>query len=236
MNRLHRLTKVTGDNPYMTQRINLVVFDLGGVLVQAGRSWTEAALALGFTMDPAWLSDFELRLSLVPRRGRGELSSEEYFERFAEVSGGMFSVADARNISHASLAGEYPGISEVFDRLEAAGIDSAALSNTSDDHWDRLFPSNGGAVEFPTLARIKYRLASHLLGIEKPDRRAYLAIEEVCGRSGASVLYFDDKAENLAPAKELGWQAVLIDHLGDPARQLLEALDSFDVSRNERLR
>jgi len=213
----------------VTHPIELVVFDLGGVLVQADRSWTEAAERVGFTLDSEWLAGFEQRLGALPRRGRGELSTIEFFAQFASASDGAFSAGDAERISHASLGSEYPGISMVFDRLEAAGIATAALSNTRDDHWRRMFPRPGEEVEFPTLQRITYRLASHLLAIEKPDLRAYRAVEEQTGYSGASVLYFDDKAENLVPAAELGWQTRHIDHLGDPAQQVAGALAALGI-------
>lgn len=212
----------------MNQRIELVVFDLGGVLVQADRSWTEAARRLGFELEAGWLADFQERLGSLPLRGRGELSSEEYFVRFAEASRGVFSVVDAERISHASLGLEYPGIDAVFDRIEAAGVPTAALSNTSDDHWRRLFP-DFGPIEFPALQRISHRLASHLLAIEKPDPRAFHAVEQLTGHSGSSILFFDDKDENLLAARTIGWQTHFIDYLGDPARQLLAALDLFAI-------
>ena len=121
----------------MLRRFDLVVFDLGGVLVQAARSWVEAHECAGLPFPPPSGPEFEARLGALPRRGNGTIDSARCFVLFADASQGVYTAADARRISDASLSGEYPGISRLFDALEAASIDTAVLSNTNDDHWAR---------------------------------------------------------------------------------------------------
>ncbi len=43
----------------------------------------------------------------------------------------------------------------------------------------------------------------------KPDPRLYEVVERQSGRSGAEILYFDDRPENVAAGAARGWQAIL---------------------------
>ena len=208
---------------------DLVVFDVGGVLVQAGRTWLEDAERSGFHVSPAWLEQFGERVRALPRRTTGEIDSEHYFVLFAEASGGVYTPEDARRISNASLIAEYPGIGRVFDALEAANIPSAVLCNVNDEEWSRFFPDHPVEAEFPTLVRARSRFASHLMGLAKPDARVFREVERGTGCSGDAILFFDDRLENVEGARASGWTAELIDYTGDTAGQLLGLLRQYGV-------
>lgn len=152
----------------MVRPFDLVVFDLGGVLVRTAASWEEAHELAGLSGTPPRDEAFSVLLGDLAARQDGSLSAERFCELVAEASGGCYDVEDVRRISRAWLRGEYPGIGEVFDRLDGAGVETALLSNTNDGHWDRLVPTDG-EPEFPTLLRAGHRFASHLLGLVKPD-------------------------------------------------------------------
>lgn len=213
----------------MPHRFDLVVFDIGGVLVEAAQTWVEAAQRVGFSFSPSWLQQFEARLQTLPRRGVGAIDSERYFMLFAEASDGLFTPDDARRISDASLIAEYPGIRRVFDALDAAGVPTAVLSNTNDAAWRRLFPVLPTEPEFPNLARIPFRFASHLMGAQKPDPRAFREVERGTGYSGDAILFFDDRTENVDAARRFGWSAELIDPAGDTTEQIIRLLRSHGV-------
>jgi putative hydrolase of the HAD superfamily len=201
-----------------------VVFDLGGVLVQAVRSFVEAHERAGLPFPPPSGPEFEARRAALPRRGTGAIDSERYFTLFASASQGVYTAADVRRISEASLVGEYPGIGSVFDALEAVSVESAALANTNDTHWASLFPQTPDEPKFPTLRRVRHRFASHLLGVEKPDSRAYRHVEHATGHVANCILFFDDRQENVEAARAVGWTAELIDYTGDTTAQLLASL------------
>jgi putative hydrolase of the HAD superfamily len=60
------------------------------------------------------------------------------------------------------------------------------------------------------------------LGLAKPDPRIYAAADGVCGCDPAEVVFFDDRAENVAAARAHGWDA----HLwGDPPTALAVLAD-----------
>ena len=192
--------------------IDLVVFDLGGVLVQIVRSWAEAHERAGLSFPPPSASEFEARRAALPRHDNG-IDDQ-----------GVYTAEDVRRMSDAWLIKEYPGISRVFDALKAACVDTAVLSNTNDAHWVRLYVQPQDEPEFPTLARAKHRFASHVLGVEKPDARAYRHVERVTGHSADRIMFFDDLLENIEGARAVGWTAELIDHTGDTASQMLASL------------
>jgi FMN phosphatase YigB (HAD superfamily) len=213
----------------MPHRFDLVVFDIGGVLVQAVQTWVEAAQRAGFSFSPSRLQQFEAKLRTLPRRGVGAIDSERYYALFAEASDGLFTPDDARRISDASLIAEYPGISCVFDALDAAGMPTAVLTNSNDAAWRRLFPVLPTESEFPSLARIPSRFASHLMGVQEPDPRAFREVERGTGYSADAILFFDDRTENVEAARWFGWTAELIDPAGDTTEQIIRLLRSHGV-------
>jgi putative hydrolase of the HAD superfamily len=77
------------------------------------------------------------------------------------------------------------------------------LSNTNSIHWDHLLK----AYDF--MGNFDRRFASQLLGSAKPGREIYEKVIELLGTRPNQVLFFDDKAENVATAQKLGWHARL---------------------------
>jgi putative hydrolase of the HAD superfamily len=184
----------------MLNRFDLVVFDIGGVLVKAVRSFEEAHERAGLPFPLPGGPEFEAKRAALPRRGTGAIDSERYYMLFADASQGVYTAADVRKISEASLIGEYPGIGSVFDALKAVSVESAVFSNTNDAHWASLFARTPDEPNFPTLTRIRHRFASHILGVEKPDSRAYHHVERATGHSADRILFFDDRQENVEAA------------------------------------
>jgi FMN phosphatase YigB (HAD superfamily) len=202
---------------------DLVVFDLGGVLVRIARDWADGHRLAGLPGEPPVDRAFRTLLGELSARGDGSLPGEELFEQVAAASGGVYTTDDVRRIGHAWLIEEYPGVGRVFDALDATSLGTAILSNTNDAHWARLKP-DGGVPEFPSVLRADHHFASHLLGVMKPDPAIYRAVEEGTGCPSARILFFDDKAANVDGATAAGWAAVRVDPDGDPAAQMLDTL------------
>ena len=214
----------------MSEPIDLVVFDLGGVLVQIVHSWGEAHARAGFpphpiAEDPAFLAR---RAPLLDALSVGHLSPADYYTGVAEVSGGIYTPDDVRRIHLAWHWAEYPGVNAVVAAIEASGVLTAALSNTSAPHWADL---RGPASRYPTVARLRHAVASHLVGVLKPDPAIYRAIETASRVDASRLLFFDDLAENVEAARALGWRAERIDPMGDTAEQLLAALRQHHALR-----
>lgn len=213
----------------MTSRVDLVVFDVGSVLVEAGRTLADDFAIAGYSLTPEWIAAYEVRVSAFPRPYLGAITIAAYAVMAAAASDGALSVDEMLRVMTGGFVREYPGIARVFDALEAAGVETALLSNVHDGEWARLFPDGGIAPDFPTLARAHHRFASHLIRARKPDPRAYLHVEEQTGRAPQEIVFFDDREENVVAARERGWTAELIDHRGDTAAQLMTWLRHHQV-------
>lgn len=212
--------------------IRIVVFDLGGVLVRIAQSWAEAHAAAGLA-DHAVLdnADFAEQLGNLTRAyDAGELSPDQFEERVAASSGGAYTPGEVGRVHHAISMDEYPGVGAVVDTIQAAGVSTGALSNTNPAHWPRLTGQGSDIPEYPTVARLQHAHASHLLGIAKPDPRIFAAFADATGFPPSSILFFDDRAENVLGAGHAGWYARQIDHAGDTASQLLRHLGSFGIT------
>ena len=214
----------------MSEPIDLVVFDLGGVLVQIVRSWGEAHTRAGFPAHPiaedaAFLAR---RAPFLDALSVGHIEADEYYAGVAGASRSIYTPDDVRRIHLAWHWAEYPGVDAVTTAIEAAGVLTGALSNTSEPHWADL---RGPASRYPTVARLRHAVASHLAGVLKPDAAIYRAFEEASGVEASRLLFFDDIAENVEAARGLGWRAERIDPTGDTAAQLLAALRRHGVVR-----
>jgi HAD superfamily hydrolase (TIGR01509 family) len=66
--------------------------------------------------------------------------------------------------------------------------------------------------------------ASHILGVNKPDDRIYIAAEEGLRMQPSELFFFDDLAVNVAAAQQRGWQGAVIDPAGGQVGQMKAAL------------
>ncbi|MDY7108482.1 MAG: HAD-IA family hydrolase [Planctomycetota bacterium] len=205
--------------------VQLVCFDLGGVLLRICRSWAEGCAAAGLELrDGRDLlhrpSDGWNELNDLYQRGR--LSRDEYARRFSDATGGLYSPEEIIRVHEAWILGEYEGVGDVIRRIGEAGLDTAVLSNTTHEHWLTL-------PRYPSLQLLKNRLASHELGLRKPEEASYRAVEQHTGQAGASILFFDDLEENILGARAAGWRAERIDPFRPTAEQMMTALHEHGV-------
>ena len=208
-------------------RVDVVVFDLGGVLVRIARGWNDAHRLAGLRADHPMLESeaFHERSAAAAHAHQvGAMGFEEWAEAVSEASEGSYSSEDAKAIMEAWTIEEYPGIRGVLDAIHEAGIATAALSNTNARHWELLGAHDGSHEDYPNLGVIQQLHASHLLGHAKPDAAIYEAFVEAAGLGKARVLFFDDTKPNVDAARRYGWAARHIDYAGDPAAQMMAAL------------
>lgn len=204
--------------------IRLVCFDIGGVIVRICRTWAEGCAAAGLPVrDPQrWQSAKPARRAIVDEYQRGRIDGRTFAARLSAQVGGLYSPSEILGIHRAWLLGAYQGMAEVVDRLHGQGIRTAALSNTNHEHWTRL----GG---YPAVTAMRHLLASHQLGLIKPDPAIYHRAESIFGTSGGEILFFDDLLENVEAARSVGWSAEVIDPLGEPAEQVAAVLRANQV-------
>jgi glucose-1-phosphatase len=204
--------------------IRIVCFDWGGVIIRICRSWEQGCALAGVPNHPQLLVPDRRaqRVKLAEEYQRGELACEEFFSALADTTEGLLTPEQVRSVHDAWLIDEYPGVGSLVDSLNArAGVTTAMLSNTNESHWKRQHGGKGG---FPAAARLDIRLASHELGIAKPDPAIYRVATERFGVSPGEVLFFDDLPDNIEAARNTGWQAHRIDYESDTCAQMREHL------------
>jgi HAD superfamily hydrolase (TIGR01509 family) len=210
--------------------VNIVVFDLGGVLVDVTDSWAEAFRRVDIAVEPV-LDDvmfLQERERLWNEFQVGETPAKYFFEELSRASDGTYSPNQFVKGFRARLLGEYSGASEVVELVEASGVKTGALSNTNPVHWHEIRESRDPG-RYPTVKRLDNAHTSHRLGHAKPDPRIYRAFEEQVEEFGPSILFFDNRPENVETARALGWNAERIDPDDSPSEQLEGYLDEYDV-------
>lgn len=211
-------------------RIELVVFDLGRVLVRICDDWFHACSCAGLDV-----SRDSIRPETLPRLRElaeqaevGRLGIAEFAERASPLIG--ISPRQFRLMSEAFILGPYPGAVDIVSELTQSGIATACLTNTNDDHW-ALLSRNGHQAYFP-LDRLKHQFASHLVRARKPMAAIYEHVERETKVSGDRILFFDDVLENVEAARKRGWHAQRIDPaLSDPIAQIRSALARHQLGR-----
>jgi len=200
--------------PSSAPKIEVVLFDLGGVLVElTGVPTMLGWLGNRITADELWrhwltsptVRDFE----------RGRLAADLFATQIiAEMS---LKVAPEEFLATFTswIAGLYPGALELVASLPADVV-RATLANTSVLHWPRLMNDLGLESKF------HHHFPSHLTGRIKPDQEAFQHVLESLGCRADAVLFLDDNRLNIETATSMGIRAAHARGPGE-ARQALMA-------------
>ena len=211
----------------MSDAVQLVVFDLGRVLVRICDGWQHACEVAGVGGVRGRLSDdaYGVVHAALCAHEVGETSLPE----FARVAGPHLGLTpdDFVRMHGVYTRGLYDGAAELLDDLRAAGVATACLSNTNANHWRIM--SDAAGHSFVPFEKFDHAFASHLLRLRKPDDAIYAHVERATGAEPGRIVFFDDVEENVAPAARRGWRAHRITLDADPIRQAREHLRRHGV-------
>ncbi|MCH7904589.1 MAG: HAD-IA family hydrolase [Armatimonadetes bacterium] len=188
----------------MSHRV--VAFDLGGVLIRICNRWSDAVeLALPEQGLNEGLGLLNESTALVAYQA-GKFDTSEYLVELARFLG-CRTADQAKLVHNAILVEPYPGTAELTQDIASAGLQTGCLSNTNDLHWQEIF----GSGRFPFADLLTVNVASHHVGVNKPDPAMFEAFERKSGFSGSEIVYFDDTKENVEAARVRGWHAHAVD-------------------------
>jgi glucose-1-phosphatase len=187
----------------MPTAIEVLLFDLGGVLVEFSGVRDVAPLLRIEAAESA----IRERWSCCPHTeafGRGQLSRHDFAERFVR-DWGLDLPPDRflqafRSWSRSLL----PGAEELLASLRPR-FRLAALSNSNELHWER----NANDLGINDLFEVA--ISSHQVGLSKPDPKIYEVALARLGVSPDAVMFFDDVQANVAAASRLGMRAFQVD-------------------------
>lgn len=197
----------------MTHSLDVVLFDLGGVLVEFS----------GFTNLPALLGD-DLAEEEVRRRWiaspavaafeRGDLSGDQFAEAFAQEWKLRVPAHEFLDRFAGWAMDFYPGARELVAAVRRQ-VTAACFSNSNPIHWQRNFTRFGIPQAFD------HSFASFALGVVKPEARAFEVVAARLGVAPAAILFLDDTEVNVAGARAAGMQAEQVRGVEEARRALV---------------
>lgn len=178
-----------------------VIFDLGKVLLDFDYSITAGHLAELCEVSTQGILDTIDQTHLLLDYEEGKLTTDEFYAKVCEQTGYRGDFETFRD-AFADIFSEIPEMVNLQRRLKEAGVPCYIFSNTNEiaiHHVKRNFPFFGGFDGY---------VYSYLEKSMKPDALIYDAVERLTGKSGTSLIYLDDRAENIESGAARGWQTI----------------------------
>jgi glucose-1-phosphatase len=186
----------------MKSECKLLLFDLGGVLVENK----------GFSLVKKWVGDFR-----TPDEFWGQWLSSDTVKRFESgfIEAHAFAEGVVREFSFPVTPqkflqefaewplGYYPGAIE-FLKICRKKYMTACLTNTNQIHWDVAVSLLNVRETFD------YCFASHQMGCVKPDKEIYDAVISKVPCKVSEILFFDDNMVNVDGAVAAGIESCCI--------------------------
>lgn len=183
----------------------LYIFDLGNVIVDIDfnrvlGAWSDlsrvplASLKQNFTMGDAF-----------QQHERGEITDEAFADAICHELALPLSYEQFSHGWQAVFVALRLEVVAVMQKLRELGHRVVVLSNTNHLHttfWPQEYPEIHQAADHIYL--------SQELGMRKPEARIYQHVLQAEGFSAQEAVFFDDNAENIEGASQLGITSILV--------------------------
>lgn len=195
----------------------VVVFDLGKVLVDFDYSIAARKVAARSAKSLQDLASFLSGSPVLVQYESGEINRQEFFDQIRDAIGFQGDLAEFGRY-FADIFTEIPQMVALNSELRRRGFKTYIFSNTNDlaiEHVER---------NFPFFKNFDGYIYSCNVGAMKPHAKIYAAMEKLCGRSGADIIYLDDRLENIQAGSARGWQSILHETPGQTRASLEKIL------------
>jgi putative hydrolase of the HAD superfamily len=185
----------------MSERIDLVLFDIGGVLGSNGWDREQRERATDhFGLDP---EDFQYRHEeTVGDLESGRITLDEYLEVTVFCAPRSFSMERFKAFMF-DQSEAWPDSIDLAREVAASGrARMATLNNEGEELNAFRIRRFGLRTIFPTF------FSSCWLGVRKPTHRIYERVLGMTQADPARTLFIDDRMQNLTPAAALGMHVV----------------------------
>ena len=183
----------------------LYIFDLGNVIVDIDfnrvlGAWSDfsrvplATLKQNFAMGEAF-----------HQHERGEISDEAFAQAMCHEMDLPLSYEQFSHGWQAVFVAIRTDVVDIMHKLREQGHRVVVLSNTNRLHttfWPEEYPEIRAAADKIYL--------SQEMGMRKPEARIYQAVLQAEGFSAADAVFFDDNADNIEGANQLGITSILV--------------------------
>jgi len=200
--------------------IRFIYFDLGNVLASFDVQRACENVARRWSVDPGDVRRVIWDSGLQDRFEHGEVTVDEFASTVRR--GLRLDVAMASTVELVDrLSDMFEPILEMVDLVDEVrqcGVRLGILSNTCEAHWHWLTRAQYAALRGP----FDHVILSYEHGVMKPHLSLYRIAAEKTGEQAASILFFDDRVDNVAAAQASGWRAHQFTDAGS-AREVLRS-------------
>lgn len=196
----------------------VVVFDLGKVLLDFDYGIAARRIAARSSTTPEQVRRFIDQSPLLARYESGQLTTPQFFEEVRHVIGFDGTLPEFGEY-FADIFSEIPDMIALQLQLRQAGIPTYLFSNSNDlaiSHIRR---------RYAFYSRFDGHILSYEHGALKPQMPLYEVVEREARCAGGDVVYFDDRAENVAAGAARGWRTVV----HESAAKTTQALQSWGL-------
>ncbi len=199
----------------MTDHIRVVLFDLGGVLVDVTGP-SSLLRWLGSRVTPEQLWPMWLLSSVVREFEAGRVTPNVFADRL---------IADlALPVDRRQFLDDfaqwpralYPGAAELLGRIRPPYL-RASLSNTNIVHWPRMTET------LKLGALFDHHFPSHLTGKLKPDAEVFAHVATALSCEPSAILFLDDQPLNVEGARAAGLRAMRVSGVAEAESALVSA-------------
>ena len=186
--------------------IKAVVFDYGGVICFPPSQESEAVLErlTGLTPETLW----DLHRKFRGEWDRGVLSGMEYYRNILSGAGVFLDDDSLAKITQADLNGWKrinPDTAQLMVDVKAAGLKLGILSNMPNDFY------SWAKDHLQVFSEVQIAVISCVHGIIKPEAGIFKILQEKVDCEYEEIVFFDDAADNVAAARELGIKSFIWD-------------------------
>lgn len=197
-----------------TDRVELVLFDLSGVLAdfQGARALGELVGLREDEVWPRWLHSPWMR-----RFDLARCSPEEFSVGIVDEWGLQITPAEFLEAFSGWMIGPYEGAAELVAQTRSSAT-VGCLSNMNPIHWRELW-------DWPMMQLFQRRFVSCEIALVKPDRKIYEYVTDFLVIDPECVLFLDDNLINVDAAIACGFRGAHVRGV----RQAEEALRAHGV-------
>lgn len=184
----------------MPPPLQAVVFDIGEVLIKLNFSKIMEMRGMApHTSLSEWLHRMNT-WDLYDAFERGTLTESAFIEGLQKNLNLSLDHTTFLTDWNSVLRETVPEVEEILAHLRKH-LPLYALTNSNETHIRHAH------AHYPVMAHFKKVFTSYELAARKPEKEIYLKVEEALALPGKHILFLDDRPENVAGARSVGWNA-----------------------------
>ncbi len=183
----------------MQTDFDVIVFDLGGVLIEAG----EFPVKMEWQNDPQGVKPdlaYWVASEIARDYEKGLLSTTDFANKFIQEANLNVSSTEFIDAFLQWPTGPYPGVHDLLHHLRQ-NYTVALFSNINELHWDRVMN------EMDMKNRFDHYFASHIIKRAKPDIASFEFIASEMKVAHEKIIFLDDNIANVTSANQAGFSA-----------------------------